>query len=227
MQPTVITMPDEQPVLTELAPLQDSARALVVTSKETHEIGLGYLKELAQVERNVVALFKDSKTTAFAAHKAACAAESRLLDPIKQARMIITRTLNAYEADQARLAEIERRRLEAEAKKKLEEQALAAAEKAPTTMDGLAIIDEALAEAPPVVYVEPTVAKVNGVSSRTTWSAQVTDLLALVKYVAENPSWIGLLVPDTARLNQLARSMQKELNIPGVKAVTTVVKAVR
>jgi colicin import membrane protein len=40
------------------------------------------------------------------------------------------------------------------------------------------------------------VAEAEGMSSQTRWHADVVDLLALVRYVAQHPEWINLLEPN-------------------------------
>lgn len=72
---------------------------------------------------------------------------------------------------------------------------------------------------PPVVRVAPALASVAGVSTRTTWKAEVTDLHELVRYVAAHPEWLALLTADMTQLNTLARSQKNRMQIPGVKAV--------
>ena len=61
----------------------------------------------------------------------------------------------------------------------------------------------------------------NGIAYRETWSAQITDLHALVKFVAAHPSHLGLLTANTAALNAQARSLKGQMRIPGVQAVAT------
>ena len=84
---------------------------------------------------------------------------------------------------------------------------------------------EAILEQPrlaPVVTVAPEVAKVVGISERKTLSARVTSMRALIVYVAANPQWTELLLPNMPSLNALARSMRKEMRVPGVEVVETV-----
>ena len=79
----------------------------------------------------------------------------------------------------------------------------------------------------PIVHVAPAVAKVEGVATTTRWRAEVTDLHALVRYVAEHKEWIGLIEAVMPALNSMARSQREALAIPGVVAVKETSLAVR
>jgi hypothetical protein len=71
------------------------------------------------------------------------------------------------------------------------------------------------------VAVAPAVPKVGGISYRDTYSAKVTDLIALVKFVAANPTHVGLLKANEVALNAQARSLKAQMRIPGVEVVKT------
>lgn len=78
------------------------------------------------------------------------------------------------------------------------------------------------------VIVAPTATtqavKVQGVSTAKSFDFEVTDLLALVRHIAEHPEHISLVVPDNVRLRGLVRSLGLNTNLPGVRvfAKTTV-----
>lgn len=114
--------------------------------------------------------------------------------------------------EQARLdeaAERERARLERLAEKQREED-----------HEDRAAVSEQRAEEVTAPTVAPAVAPAGAVHVRTTWRAEVTDLLALVKACAAGKQPIDLLRPDTVRLNELARSQKGDMSVPGVEAVS-------
>ena len=64
--------------------------------------------------------------------------------------------------------------------------------------------------------------EIKGVSHRTTWSAEITDVRLLLQHCLANwDQWGKLVQPNQKALNQLARSMKDSLDtiLPGVKAV--------
>ena len=230
MEPVVIEAVDVQPVQRELVPLAERAAQIVVTDKEQHGEAQTYLVDLAQLERRVTGLFAAPKASANAAHKQICAAEKQLLAPIQDARRIVTRSIGLYEFEERRRAEDERRRKEKEARKREEERLLAEAQAAEEAGDAeLAeqIIEEAAAAPPPPVKVEPQLARTPGVVSQTRWHAEVTDLPALIAYVAGNPTHQNALQANMPYLNGLARNMRDNMRLPGVRAVSEIVKGVR
>jgi hypothetical protein len=139
----------------------------------------------------------------------------------------------AREAEEARQAEI--RRQEAEAKRLAEERALADAvqaeaegaepEEVSAILDTPVDVQHFIAPPPPPVqYVAPVVPqtyqRAEGVSKpRDNWSAEVTDLHALVKHVAEHPECLNYLAANTVALNQMAKAQKQLMKIPGVRAV--------
>lgn len=75
--------------------------------------------------------------------------------------------------------------------------------------------------------IAPDIPKAAGTSKREIWSAEVTDLMVLVKAVAEGAAPISVLDANMKVLNGLAKSLRAELNIPGVKAVSKESMSVR
>lgn len=149
------------------------------------------------------------------------------------------RRIEAERAAEARAAaeaaRVERERIEAERRA-----ALAAAEAAgqiedaqfvedPTETARLAELEaqaRAAAEAaqepvfiPEVLPAEVEPVALTGISQRTTYEAEVVDLMELVKAVASGQIQPEVLLPNTKVLNGLAKTMKDALRIPGVKAV--------
>lgn len=143
-------------------------------------------------------------------------AEERLADmegSIKRSIMAYQREREAErEAKQAeldRLAGLERQRLATlEAKQREtdhEERAEATVERREAVV------------APVVAQVE----KIPDVAIRTTWHAEVEDMLLFVQAVAKNPDLLDLLQPNMTALNAMARAQKEHFQkIPGVKAVS-------
>ena len=72
-----------------------------------------------------------------------------------------------------------------------------------------------------------SVEKVSGISTSTNWKAEVTDMLALVKFVAANPHMIDLLQVNTTTLNQHAKATKDNTKIDGVRVYSEQVLASR
>lgn len=217
-------------IVAELSPIVAQARAFEVTDAESNAVALERFRALRNGEKAIDAHFADAKKAASDAHKKIVAAVNGLIAPISEARGIYDRKAQAFEAAEREKARIEEERLRAEAKKQEDDRALmdaAQAESDGDTATAEAILTEAAHAPAPTIHVVPQVAKVEGVSTRTTWSAEVTDLHALVKHIAAHPDMLGLLLPNGPALNKMAQAMRQSLSIPGVKPVANTVRASR
>ncbi len=133
----------------------------------------------------------------------------------------------AARAERERLAALEREQQEAARKAQQEAQtasaagdhaAASAAQAAAQAAEQQAAVTAATAQ---VITIRPTVepaAKVSGISERMIYSAEVTDLAALVKAVAAGLAPIDCLQPDVKFLNAQARAFKKPGDLyPGVR----------
>lgn len=217
---TIIESPDSGEAEQEQQIIIRDAEALVVSTQEEHGIALERLKRIATAEKKVKELFEEPKRAAFAAHKAITAAEKKLLDPLGQARQIVTGKALVFEDAERRKAE-EAARVLAETQRQREQDAQLADALDAEARGDKAEAEQILAEQiqAPVVEARPQIAAVAGVSSRSTWGATVTDVKALIAYVAAHPEWGNLLIPNQSALDSLARAQKGALAIPGVRAV--------
>lgn len=237
-----IERPDVAAIKAEYSPLVARANDFAVATVEDHEAGQVYLGQLRAAEKAICDKLDPIVKAAHSAHKMLTTLKNEAIAPLTLARGVIGRKLDAYEAEQRRIAEEKQRAAEAEARRLAEEKALqdaimaeeaaqAAAEagddEAAEQMqaEAAAILDEPVLA--PVVHIAPEVAKVNGVSSRQNWKAEVVDEMALIRHVAAHPEWAHLLSPNMVALNGLARSQRDALRIPGVRAVAETVRSVR
>lgn len=196
--------------------------------------------------------------SAHATWKTAVAKREGLRVPFVDADKAYSRAMGLYEQEQERQrraaeeqARRDRERLEAEERQRVEaENARLRKEAEDTRLEEAAAAEargdtetaERLIAAPvaaPTVTARPVFVPVApappkpaaaGVSFRDSWTAEVVDLLVLVKAVAgkcptcrctaPHPGQpVTLLAPNQAALNGLARSLKGALAIPGVRAV--------
>lgn len=139
----------------------------------------------------------------------------------------------AGERERARL---EQERLEQERQAAIAEGNTVKAEKIAAKAEGVAAQAEAKLEGIAEVAACVTAAavvpiaeapKAAGISTRTNWKASVTDMAAFLAHVAAHPEFIGLIKVDEKALNQMAKALKANLNIPGVKVEEERVMAAR
>jgi colicin import membrane protein len=204
-------------------PFLRNVMALQVTTREEDEVARREFLAGKEIEKLIKATFEKPKEVAFKAHKEMVAAEKEYLEPIQKALDTVNGKVLAFKAEQDRKAREEAERLAAEARRLEEDRKLheaAAAEAAGDKEAAEAILNEPTA--PVAIAVESDVAKVAGVGTRSTWSAEVHDLKALVKWVAarmdSDPAVLAYLQPGQVALNKIAQAQRKLMRIDGVVA---------
>ena len=203
------------------------ADAIAVVDQASYDAA-NALNEAAYKEKKAFHVWFDPIDDASKKSRQAVIAQGKKIDePLDYVIKITGNKAAAWmRAEQARIAE-EKRKAEEIARKAAEEAALAAAEK--LAADGMTAAADAVLSAPVVTpkieVAEPT--KAEGVSYREQFSAEVVDLMTLVKAVAEGKAPVCYLTADMTALNGWARSTKGTASIPGVKVVSTTIQARR
>lgn len=201
---------------------------LAVADALAHEDALNLIKECRTREKRIDEMFEPARKALDTAKKEVLELRDRARRPYEQLRQAADRGCRFFETEQARVAAEEQARLEAKARAEEEERQLLAAAEAEEAGDEQGAQEiMATPVIPEPVSVAPAVAKVEGVSTAYTYSAEVTDLPRLVRHVAEHPELVNLLVPNGPALNAQARSLREAMQIPGVRVVRTPVRRVR
>jgi len=230
MTTTIVEKPKVMPVVDatsfdgQVSPFVARAKAATVTTVEEDESAKKEFQAGTVLRKFIEGVYETPKGVLNAAHKAMVAEEKKVLAPVLEGLRIYESKILSFKAEQDRKAAEEARRLANEARKAEDERRLSEAVHADNSGDK-ALAEEILAEpATPMAFsVAPQVAKVEGISTRKTWSAQVLDLKALIKFVAakcdEDPGVLCYLEPATTVLNREAVNKKDLLRIPGVKAI--------
>ncbi len=177
-------------------------KSIKALAKQLEDKRTAITKPLNQALREVNALFKPAKKW------------------LSDAEMLIKGKLLSYQAEQDRIARELQAKADEEARKERLKLKKAADLAAMAGMDERAedLREEAgVQEAPMIVSTAP---KLEGIATRKTWKAEVTNKLLFVKHVAEKRNdLLGLIKIDQSALNAQARSLKDSLDIPGIKAV--------
>lgn len=207
--------------------LKAEADSFEIVSQESYNLANEFGRRIKQSMKTIDEYCDPVIEAAHKAHKAACDQKKALYAPFEAAKKIIDgKQIAWYRAEQARAAE-ERRKAEEEARKKAEEEALARAQEL-QDMGMSEAAEEAISQ--PVVIEKVTVAepeKAGGESFREIWKAEVVDLMALVKSVAEGRQPLAYLEANTVTLNKAAAMFKGTVPIPGVKITSETIIARR
>lgn len=225
-----IAVPNTTDLATTHVTLLAEAEALKVTDQNTHALALDGLRRATEAERAVDALFDEPVSAANKAHKFLTGLRSTVKAHPSRAKALFGAKAIEYEAEARRQAEEEARRREEAARKAEQDRLLADAVSAGTPEEQEAILNEPVTV--PVVHVAPAVAKVAGVTSRTTYGAAGDNLNAFLCHIAgvprlKHPELVTGVTFNGPGLNALARAMRDNLNLPGVRLVKELSKSVR
>jgi len=224
--------PSKQALNTEALSWSAKARGLRIVDRESCVNASQLLRSVKTLRLQVQKWFEphieaamETKRKAEAARKALADERDKMEAPLVEAESVIKRSLLAYETEQERLRIEEERRLQAEAQRQAEAMTLAAAaamETEAVATGNTELLEEAasILEQPieaPVVSVEKTVPKVQGVTFRDNWKAHPhIDVLALAAAVAAGTAPMAFLVPNMTAINQFARATQGLQPVPGI-----------
>lgn len=250
--PVAPATPEKPDVIAEARDIIQAAQRVVVTNAKEFEDAGNLLKDVKRLIKEVGTSFDPLIEQANRLHKDALAKKAEHVDPLKKAESLLKTEISDYTIAEQRRIEAARRaaeeiRLKAEAEqRRLADEALAAAQAAriadidaAITSGNVAAAAE-LSEAPvlvevPVSPVVPTFIKdeppkMSGISTRTTYHAEVNDFMALIQAVCANPALCDCLQPNMTELNRIARSSvggKDGLSIPGVRFVADQTVSVR
>lgn len=200
--------------------LTERSQGLTVTDATTYKVAATFLLDIKAYRKQLGETFDPIISKAHAAHREAIAQKKKHEGPAIEAEGIVKGRMLEWQREEQARAQAEARQAEEAARQRAEEEQLAAAEAAEKAGDAAAA--EAIISEPPVVapiVARPAAPKVEGISTRENWSAEVTDITALICAIAEGKAPTTVVTPNMSALNGLARSMKNELSIPGVRAV--------
>lgn len=225
----------------EVMPIPDQAKMIIVKDQSTLSRANDFFLTIKALRKKIADTFNPIIQKAHEAHKEALNQKALIEAPLIVAETYLNQQVTTYKREQDRLRadKEERNRLEAlrnEAIRRLakENERIAQAailEASGATEEAEALISEAIEEKekPIEVYTPPPETpkvKLEGARITEYWSADVHDLRALVNEVAAGRQPLAVIDPiDTKKqywptLNALAKRLMKELNIPGVRAIS-------
>lgn len=218
-------------------PVIEAADQLVVSDQPSLNLaGMLLTDRIKPTLKQIDASCGPVVAAANAAHKAATKQRNELKAPLLEAERLLKGKIAGYLDEQERLQRAEQARIDAEqrelreaaekkAREEAEAEALAIAERLEAEGDSAAadavldapIVVDVPEELPPPAIAAPMPAKVQGISTRKEWVAEVTDFIRLVAAVANGAAPLSLLKVDQTKLNQQVRALDGQVQYPGVQ----------
>lgn len=186
----------------------EQAKGLSIINNEIFLIADAACVGLKELEKEIIATFKEPKEKAWAAHKSIVAAEAKHLDPVLEARKIYKGKMSVWQDEQERIRRIEEDRQRLEAQKVAEEEALRLAQQAQA--EGKTEEAEAIIQAP--VYVAPVIVPKETPKASTVirkiWDFRVVNAQLVPR---------SYLMVDEVKLRSQAKATGNSIAVPGVE----------
>lgn len=219
LMPTPID--DGRQLETKALSVAERAKAIQITDQPSYDMAVDFAKGIKALRNEAEIHHRPVIDAAHKTHKAAVEALKRIDAPLEQAERTVKGTMAAWTIEQERVRRAEEDRLRLEAEKareaELEQQIEQAEAEGASGVELESLIEQAAMVAPPAPTVAPTYQKASGVSVRKTYAAEVVSLHELIRWVAANPVFEGLLQVNQPALNKLVGA--SKMSIPGVRVV--------
>lgn len=209
---------------TEAIAVRGQMEAVKITDQQTYDTAVEMLTTASNWLKNAREFFKGMKDPAYAAWKKICSNENLVCDPTETGIKQIKSEIVRWDAEQERERLAEQRRLEEVARKQAEDERLAEAiqmEAQGASQEVIAEVMEAPVVVREIVVAERTYEKSAAVIYRDNWGGSCDDLFKLVQFVAKNKQHLNLLSANGPALNQLAKALKENMQIPGCRAVNS------
>lgn len=204
---TDTTVQEKQAIEKKTTDIAMQALTLVIKDQKTFDQSTALMEAIKGMKKQIVDFIKPIKEAANKTHKTACAQEKKLTEPLDEA----TDTLKA-----ARLA-YARPPAPPPPPAPTAQNNGATVQPGPVPAqpdgDGFFPINAPAIPAPSAVATQKAA---ETMTIKKYWYAEVTDLMALVKAVAEGRAAITLLAPNQKELNSLAVAFQDTTKVDGV-----------
>jgi hypothetical protein len=188
-------------------PMVAKAQALEIKDNPQYFTATDFLKGIKALEKEVEDTFDPIIEKSHLAHKEALSQKDKYFKPLVNAERLIKSKIGEFLVIEERKRKEAEDKLRREADKKREELERKAEEAAANGKESKAEQYQEKANNVVAPTLAPTVEKVEGISFRENWYAEVTDINLLPK---------TYMLPDMVKLNKFAKAMKDSVAVPGV-----------
>ena len=215
MDMELITIPETAEMDRQASNAESFAAQLEIVTHDDYVAAGAQWKALGALAKEIKETFEPIRKKLEGAKKEVIKQRDRHLLPVDEAKKAIKAKMISYDAEQERLRKAEQERLQLEAKKKAEDEAIRAAEAAEAA--GKADVAEAIIEAPPkppAVTLPKGTPAIEGFRTQTRWDFEITDEKLIPRQY---------LVVDHVGIRKVVMAMKDDTNIPGIRAFSKTV----
>jgi hypothetical protein len=187
------------------------AQQIAVNDADDYEFACAFLRKIDADDKVIDDFFDSDIAKAYQLHRSLTGKKKMFKDPLKAAKDDVGIKVGQYRLLEERKKHAEEDRLSAIAKKDADDRAMAeAAHLAANGEKELAdiVIQEAAAAPAPVVVLESSVPKEEGISGRNNWKFRIVDETQIPREFLE---------PSMVKIGAIVRSQKSMTKIPGVQ----------
>ena len=220
MSPATMELEQKQVLETEIAPIIQKAKALVVKSPEQRIAAVKFADGIDDVKEKIEERFHPTinREKALQIWKDLKDTENAFYEPLDEAKKIIKDTVKAYDREvalkqqkEAELAEAKRLEEERKERERLQKLADAAAAKGKTEKA------EALALQAESVTIAPTFNPAPQASKKLIWKARVTNMMWACKSIGDGLIPFNAVEFKQSALNELGKAYDGQSKIAGIE----------
>lgn len=211
--------PEVKALVQQASAMLASAESFRIKTADDYRGAAEALKSVKGRQSELKGLRETITKPMLAALEAARALFRRPEATLADAEQLLKRAMSDFDEEQERQRREVQRKLDEAAereRRRLAQQADRAVAKGDTDK-AIELQERAAMVVAPIAQQER--ASVAGVSRRETWHAEITDLRALVRGIADGRVPLAAIEPNQRFLNGQARALRAELRYPGVRAV--------
>lgn len=202
---------------TKVAGLLEAAKSFNVATVEQYEAGADELKQIKAAQKNLEDLRTGMTGPLNASLKKINDFFRAPTERLREAEHLIKRALIGFTAEQEKKRREAQAKLDAEARKEREKIAAQAAKAAAAGKAERAEMLQRKSASVVAPIIAPPAPQAAGISERTVWHGECTDLMALVKAIAAGTAPLSLVLPNAKVISQQARSLRADFIAPGVR----------
>jgi len=200
--------------------LMEQAQSIIIVTNEDRETAEEQIQSAKALEDEIFKYLDPPREKAYEDYKYHKKRLDNAIKPVQEARKLFKKKCIEWDQKKERIRREAQRKAEAEARKRAEEETLAAAVQAEQEGDYIAaeaILAEPV-EVAPVIVSKTSPAPSRLSAGRTQWYAEGQDIKTLCKAVANGKVPSEYVVFNMPVLNKMAVALKSSMNIPGVKA---------
>lgn len=191
--------------------IQETVASLKIVSPQQYVHAAEVSKSISALCKEISSTFDPIISKAYAAHKEACNAKARFLNPLQEQQRKVDSLILNWNREQERLRRQQEEELASQVRRDQEAQAMREAEELERQGEpelANVVLENQIAAPAPVVSIASAVPKVQGLGKRTAWQFRIKDAALVPREYCE---------PAMTKIGGVVRALKGATRIAGVE----------